>query len=56
MRDDPTYSLIYKLFAACHTVRHINGEFLGDEVDLRMFLHSDYQMTVPEDQQIRLRV
>lgn len=35
--------------ASCHTVRKVNQEFLGDELDLRMFLYSGYNYSVPEN-------
>lgn len=36
----PENNLIGRLFASCHTTRQTEDELLGDEVDLRMFLHS----------------
>ena len=54
--DDPSNSLIYKLFACCHTVRKHEGNYLGDEVDLRMYLHSNYTMSVPEGGNVRFVV
>lgn len=37
--------LVWKLFATCHTTKQVEGVFLGDEVDLRMFLYSQYEMS-----------
>jgi hypothetical protein len=35
---------VWKLFASCHTTKNIDGKLQGDEVDLRMFLFSKYEM------------
>lgn len=43
--------IITKLMASCHTVRKVGEKFLGDELDLRMFLFSEYQYEVPQDDQ-----
>lgn len=48
--------MISKLFASCHTTRQTEDGFLGDEVDLRMFLHSGYKMSVSNDPAIRFIV
>ena len=45
---DPT-DLLYKFFASCHTVRNIGGELMGDELDLRMFLFSEFELEPIED-------
>lgn len=43
--------------ASCHTVRRVADEFLGDELDLRMFLYSDYTYEVPvDDHSVKLRL
>lgn len=49
-------SLISKLFASCHTTRQTDDGLLGDEVDLRMFLHSEFTMSASEDKNIRFVV
>ncbi len=36
--------LDYKIFGSCHTVREFDHELLGDEIDLKMFLHSGYSL------------
>jgi hypothetical protein len=48
--------MINKLFASCHTTRQTEDGFLGDEVDLRMFLHSEYKMSVSTNPNIRFIV
>jgi magnesium-transporting ATPase (P-type) len=44
---------MYKLFASCHTVRKIQDEFMGDELDLRMFLFSGFSFELSENVNIR---
>lgn len=51
--DNPNNLLIRKLFACCHTVKNIDGEFLGDEVDLRMYLYSTYTMINSDKPEIK---
>lgn len=34
--------LDFKIFGSCHTVRSVDSNLLGDEIDLKMFLHSSY--------------
>lgn len=36
--------LDFALFACCHTVREFEGKLMGDEIDLKMFLHSGYEL------------
>ena len=48
--------LVFKLFATCHTTKQIQGEFMGDEVDLRMFLYSGYKMSDSEDPNVKFVV
>lgn len=45
----PVDEILAKLMASCHTVRKVAEEFMGDELDLRMFLYSGYEYHVPED-------
>lgn len=42
-----------KIFATCHTTKEINGKFMGDEVDLRMFLFSGYEMSKSHKEDVR---
>jgi hypothetical protein len=44
---------VWKLFASCHTTKKIDGEFLGDEVDLRMFLFSKYEMKTSKKNDVK---
>ena len=44
------------LFATCHCTREINGQFMGDQIDLRMFLFSEYQMKQSEKIQVKFEV
>jgi cation-transporting ATPase 13A3/4/5 len=37
-------SLDFKLFASCHTVREFDEKIMGDEIDLKTFLHSGYTL------------
>jgi|JI6StandDraft_1071083.scaffolds.fasta_scaffold03351_7 magnesium-transporting ATPase (P-type) len=39
---------MYKLFASCHTVRKIQDEFMGDELDLRMFQFAGFSFELSE--------
>jgi cation-transporting ATPase 13A2 len=49
--------LLCKLMASCHTVRRVCEEFLGDELDLRMFLYSEFKYEVPlNEKNIKLRL
>lgn len=32
------------IFGSCHSTKYINNEYMGDEIDLRMFLASEYTM------------
>lgn len=41
--------ILIKLFASCHTVRQIEGEFMGDELDLRMFLFTQFVYELPQN-------
>lgn len=43
-KDDLQNDLVWKLFATCHTTKNIGGKLMGDEVDLRMFIFSDFKM------------
>jgi hypothetical protein len=53
----PSSDLLSKLMASCHTVRRVEGQFVGDELDLRMFLHSEFTYTVPnDDNKVKLRL
>lgn len=52
----PNNALINQLFASCHTTRKTDEELLGDEVDLRMYLHSQYNMRTSQDPAIRFIV
>lgn len=36
--------IIWQLFATCHSVKESEGSLLGDEVDLRMVLFSNYEL------------
>ena len=53
VKDD---ELILKGFGSCHSVREIDGELLGDEVDLRMFLHSGYNLEPFESSDVKFKV
>jgi cation-transporting ATPase 13A2 len=44
-KNSEIYNLMTMLFGTCHTVRKYENEFLGDEVDLRMFEHSKFAKT-----------
>ena len=37
-------SLDYKVMASCHTVRMIDDKLMGDEIDLKLFKHSGYEL------------
>jgi hypothetical protein len=34
------------IFACCHTVKEVDSQFQGDEVDLKMFSHTKCKITV----------
>lgn len=36
--------IVWQIFATCHSVKENGGSLLGDEVDLRMFLFSNYAL------------
>lgn len=52
----PDNKLLLQLFASCHAVRHVEGTFLGDEVDLRMFLFSGYTLAPASGKDVRFCV
>ena len=41
--------MVWQLFATCHSVKKSGESFLGDEVDLRMFLFSEYEFQDVDD-------
>lgn len=41
--------LDFKLFACCHTVKEFEGRLMGDEIDLKMFLHSGYRLCTSKE-------
>lgn len=47
---------VLRLFGCCHTVRHISGEFLGDELDLRMFEFSGFDYCKSSNETVKLKV
>ena len=51
--DEPENESIWKLFSTCHTTKKIQGQFLGDEVDLRMFLFSKYDMRESQNPDVK---
>lgn len=56
MKSKDASDILYKLFASCHTVRKIEDEFMGDELDLRMFLFSDFTFQLSDDVKVRFIV
>ena len=45
-----------KIFACCHTVKEVDDEILGDEIDKELYLFSEYKMESVENPLVKFLV
>jgi cation-transporting ATPase 13A2 len=50
---DPSESLQFKLFATCHSVHNLDGEFVGDTLDVQMMKYSKWKYISPQDYRVK---